>query len=131
MIRRPPSSTRTDTLLPYTTLFRSRAAAERSGAGCGVCSPRSGDCVIGRRFLLHKANIISAGCTLTIAEGKTLLETALDAGIAYPHGCRSGRRGACQTRPLSGEVDLLPHPPFALRVDERAPGTGLRSGEQR
>src|SRR3546814_2320328 len=26
MIRRPPSSTRTDTLFPYTTLFRSRAA---------------------------------------------------------------------------------------------------------
>src|SRR3546814_19305585 len=25
MIRRPPSSTRTDTLFPYTTLFRSRA----------------------------------------------------------------------------------------------------------
>src|SRR3546814_1471930 len=103
MIRRPPISTRTDTLFPYTTLFRSRAAAERSGAGCGVCSPRSGDCVIGRRFLLHKANIISAGCTLTIAEGKTLLETALDAGIAYPHGCRSGRCGACKTRLLSGE----------------------------
>src|SRR3546814_2204181 len=27
MIRRPPSSTRTDTLFPYTTLFRSLAAA--------------------------------------------------------------------------------------------------------
>src|SRR3546814_14448514 len=27
MIRRPPRSTRTDTLLPYTTLFRSAAAA--------------------------------------------------------------------------------------------------------
>src|SRR3546814_13185674 len=27
MIRRPPRSTRTDTLLPYTTLFRSCAAA--------------------------------------------------------------------------------------------------------
>src|SRR3546814_14951748 len=26
MIRRPPRSTRTDTLLPYTTLFRSRSA---------------------------------------------------------------------------------------------------------
>src|SRR3546814_7955408 len=26
MIRRPPRSTRTDTLFPYTTLFRSRAA---------------------------------------------------------------------------------------------------------
>src|SRR3546814_14835171 len=28
MIRRPPRSTRTDTLFPYTTLFRSLAAAE-------------------------------------------------------------------------------------------------------
>src|SRR3546814_19541271 len=28
MIRRPPRSTRTDTLLPYTTLFRSEIAAE-------------------------------------------------------------------------------------------------------
>src|SRR3546814_2739634 len=27
MIRRPPRSTRTDTLFPYTTLFRSQAAA--------------------------------------------------------------------------------------------------------
>src|SRR3546814_15053012 len=75
MIRRPPRSTRTDTLFPYTTLFRS--------------------------------------------------ESALDAGIAYPHGCRSGRCGACKTRLLSGEVDLLPHTPFALRVDERAHGLVL------
>src|SRR3546814_1933582 len=37
MIRRPPRSTRTDTLDPYTTLFRSywarRHSAARSGAG--------------------------------------------------------------------------------------------------
>src|SRR3546814_1051099 len=30
MIRRPPRSTRTDTLFPYTTLFRSRAPARLS-----------------------------------------------------------------------------------------------------
>src|SRR3546814_4127074 len=37
MIRRPPRSTRTDTLFPYTTLFRSHPA------GCGCCSgTRSG-----------------------------------------------------------------------------------------
>src|SRR3546814_5155884 len=29
MIRRPPRSTRTDTLFPYTTLFRSAGAASR------------------------------------------------------------------------------------------------------
>src|SRR3546814_3100794 len=31
MIRRPPRSTRTDTLFPYTTLFRSRSA-DRNGS---------------------------------------------------------------------------------------------------
>src|SRR3546814_15885346 len=31
MIRRPPRSTRTDTLFPYTTLFRSRACGVSSG----------------------------------------------------------------------------------------------------
>src|SRR3546814_17713241 len=30
MIRRPPRSTRTDTLFPYTTLFRSRCARSRT-----------------------------------------------------------------------------------------------------
>src|SRR3546814_4693641 len=32
-IRRPPRSTRTDTLFPYTTLFRSHGAAVRRGGG--------------------------------------------------------------------------------------------------
>src|SRR3546814_11200617 len=31
MIRRPPRSTRTDTLFPYTTLFRSQQAVEGAG----------------------------------------------------------------------------------------------------
>src|SRR3546814_8860853 len=33
MIRRPPRSTRTDTLFPYTTLFRSSLAAQTRRAG--------------------------------------------------------------------------------------------------
>src|SRR3546814_15157232 len=33
MIRRPPRSTRTDTLFPYTTLFRSPRARARQGGG--------------------------------------------------------------------------------------------------
>src|SRR3546814_13900195 len=33
MIRRPPRSTRTDTLFPYTTLFRSHFAADRFAIG--------------------------------------------------------------------------------------------------
>src|SRR3546814_2109742 len=38
MIRRPPRSTRTDTLFPYTTLFRSIAEARNSGALPDQCS---------------------------------------------------------------------------------------------
>src|SRR3546814_4942551 len=41
MIRRPPRSTRTDTLFPYTTLFRSEAKrSPRSPPMPGWCDPR-------------------------------------------------------------------------------------------
>src|SRR3546814_12953356 len=39
MIRRPPRSTRTDTLFPYTTLFRSRRSRYRAG-GIAACVER-------------------------------------------------------------------------------------------
>src|SRR3546814_1863192 len=42
MIRRPPRSTRTDTLFPYTTLFRSL-----DGDGRGGLVPRSSPCLLG------------------------------------------------------------------------------------
>src|SRR3546814_7117111 len=45
MIRRPPRSTRTDTLFPYTTLFRSRHKADppdcRTDPGCWRPASRS------------------------------------------------------------------------------------------
>src|SRR3546814_15355217 len=38
MIRRPPRSTRTDTLFPYTTLFRSEEAFKGKGvSACATC----------------------------------------------------------------------------------------------
>src|SRR3546814_15470320 len=36
MIRRPPRSTRTDTLFPYSTLFRSKIEAERIATAAGI-----------------------------------------------------------------------------------------------
>src|SRR3546814_20389578 len=36
MLRRPPRATRTDTLFPYTTLFRSQARPAEAGAGGAV-----------------------------------------------------------------------------------------------
>src|SRR3546814_19586775 len=48
MLRRPPRSTRTDTLFPYTTLFRSRpvdAAPGQAVAGLGLVAPVGGGIV--------------------------------------------------------------------------------------
>src|SRR3546814_12384224 len=43
MIRRPPRSTRTDTLFPYTTLFRSPGAGEiRSNLAAGGSAEKAG-----------------------------------------------------------------------------------------
>src|SRR3546814_2267020 len=42
MIRRPPRSTRTDTLFPYTTLFRSGAQERRQHEDCEECQDDGG-----------------------------------------------------------------------------------------
>src|SRR3546814_2591649 len=57
MIRRPPRSTRTDTLLPYTTLFRSEtaeAAPQRRAAAAGSIGRR--------RFHDNRQRSPLAGC---------------------------------------------------------------------
>src|SRR3546814_13944448 len=60
MIRRPPRSTRTDTLFPYTTLFRSRCrrASRRSRSRCSPCRSRPG-CRTARRSEEHTSELQS------------------------------------------------------------------------
>src|SRR3546814_12109955 len=63
MIRRPPRSTRTDTLFPYTTLFRSRVQRRSRGSGAdraGRWAGRRHGVARGRLVPLHRA---SAPCT--------------------------------------------------------------------
>src|SRR3546814_2213232 len=50
MIRRPPRSTRTDTLFPYTTLFRSHAQASQARGSDRRRAARTGQ---GRRRRYH------------------------------------------------------------------------------
>lgn len=66
--------------------------------------------------------IRQAGRTVAVPEGVTILHAVLTDGIAYPHGCRSGRCGSCKSRLVSGKVDLLEHSRFALSDDEKAQG---------
>src|SRR3546814_16842833 len=55
MIRRPPRSTRTDTLFPYTTLFRSPSRARRTTSRRG----RRRTCSKGRHLLICIPDILS------------------------------------------------------------------------
>src|SRR3546814_16546156 len=50
MIRRPPRSTRTDTLFPYTTLFRSNVGFRCHAAPKSAQCSRAHGLVFGRRF---------------------------------------------------------------------------------
>src|SRR3546814_11283001 len=49
MLRGPPRSTRTDTLFPYTTLFRARGPRGRPARPAGVVDPRRATLARGRR----------------------------------------------------------------------------------
>ncbi len=59
---------------------------------------------------------------VTVEAGQTILEAALDQGVAYPHGCRSGNCGACKSRRHAGEIELAPYSEYALTEAERASG---------
>src|SRR3546814_20757227 len=62
MIRRPPRSTRTDTLFPYTTLFRSLCL--QTAALCGACA---------RRGLIHvrRTRVRGEGQARRVRRGRT------------------------------------------------------------
>ncbi len=70
----------------------------------------------------RSVDIRQAGRAIAVGDRQTILDAALDAGIAYPHGCRSGRCGGCKSRLVAGEVEMLPHTPFALTAEEKAQG---------
>lgn len=72
--------------------------------------------------MTKRVGIRQAGRTIEVPEDVTILEAALADGIAYPHGCRSGRCGSCKSRLVSGRVDLLDHSRFALSDEEKAQG---------
>jgi naphthalene 1,2-dioxygenase ferredoxin reductase component len=55
-------------------------------------------------------------------EGQTILESLLQAGIAFPHNCQSGNCGACKCELIEGDVLELPSSEYALVEEERARG---------
>lgn len=69
-----------------------------------------------------KVRISQADRTIEVETGATILEAALDAGIAYPHGCQSGNCGACKSHLVKGEVAMDGYSEFALSDEEKERG---------
>src|SRR3546814_20387785 len=89
MIRRPPRSTRTDTLLPYTTLFRSGDGEDEVGGGV-------------RKLGLHGALARAAAKQAAIHEG---LQRAVDLVAVAGRGVEKGidEGGHVRPREVGGE----------------------------
>ncbi|MCH4562916.1 2Fe-2S iron-sulfur cluster-binding protein [Halomonas sp. EGI 63088] len=73
----------------------------------------------------HSVQIKTAGTAVTVEAGETVLDAALAAGIAYPHSCQAGRCGACKSRLVDGEIEMLPQTRFSLSEEERDAGLVL------
>src|SRR3546814_12859305 len=108
MIRRPPRSTRTDTLFPYTTLFRSPQVILVSGIGCSPKNSVSDHA---------EANVVTFG---VLAGG------AADGGLAGAFGdgeavARAGEGG----EEVFGHASLVARvwPLFLSRQTEKHPRT--------
>src|SRR3546814_1154525 len=82
MMRRPPRSTRTDTLFPYTTLFRS---GSRRACGADPGRRQSADAVSGKRV---RARAVRPQRTAGLAESRgarTATRSEPAAGALRPH----------------------------------------------
>src|SRR3546814_15132136 len=99
MIRRPPRSTRTDTLFPYTTLFRSRCDQRASQSKLGV-RPK-GEHVRGGKKLLD--------CVIKTTHAYQLPAVTIMLAAAIE---RLGRNGAFE--------QPLPADPI-VRIDHKSP----------
>lgn len=73
----------------------------------------------------HDLTIEPLGETIHVAEGQTILDACLRAGIWLPHACGHGLCGTCKVEVVDGDVDHADASPFALMDFERQDGKTL------
>src|SRR3546814_6011839 len=69
MIRRPPRSTRTDTLCPYTTLFRSEASVANLSDGVYAAHPRD---LVSPIFDIERVEVLKGTQSTVLGKNTTL-----------------------------------------------------------
>jgi phenol/toluene 2-monooxygenase (NADH) P5/A5 len=74
---------------------------------------------------VHQLTVDPIGEAIQVAEGQTILDACLRAGVYLPHACGHGLCGTCKTQVLDGEIDHGDASPFALMDFERDDGFAL------
>src|SRR3546814_13767049 len=114
MIRRPPRSTRTDTLFPYTTPFRSRRRAgqrsHRNRDRGGIVAPHVAEAAVGFR-LADKLAIATVGQihgNVILVPARSRLRARF-MGVdtaSRSDGCVQDRKGVVSGKSVSVRVDF-------------------------
>src|SRR3546814_19587870 len=124
MKRLPPRSTRTDTLFPYTTLFRAGLAAKRPQIRHRIADPEQGLAAQVRPQLAHPPPDHAPGEQAALA----IVEVAQldDVEENEPEGNRCPRRGKARCRGRGGGFSPPGHP-----RTRPGPGSGRAEGRER
>ncbi|WP_035882380.1 NADH:ubiquinone reductase (Na(+)-transporting) subunit F [Cupriavidus metallidurans] len=69
--------------------------------------------------MTYQLTIEPLGQTIDIAEGQTVLDACLRAGVWLPHACGHGLCGTCKVQTVDGEIEHGEASPFALMDFER------------
>ena len=69
--------------------------------------------------------VLPSNHQFSIEEHETILDAALNNGLSFPYGCRSGVCGACMNKVIKGDVHYGDELPPALSEDDIAAGMGL------
>src|SRR3546814_4933758 len=90
MIRRPPRSTRTDTLFPYTTLFRSWRCARIMGSSAGhacqaATSPSAANAQRSEEHTSELQSLMRISYAVFCLKKKTKYTTTFHLSIINPH----------------------------------------------
>src|SRR3546814_19117968 len=122
MIRRPPRSTRTDTLFPYTTLFRS---GKRNWARATTAAARVRATALSLRDL-RRSRAARRGLAVRFprAELRLVRETVLPSRAALPAAARPAVRRSRPRKVAQVWPNRARPPPRATPVRPTSSGTG-------
>ena len=74
--------------------------------------------LFGQKAASHAVRLAPSGAEFTAAPKETLLQAALNQGLAFPHSCRAGGCGTCKCRLVKGKVKELTDKSYLLSAEE-------------